>query len=100
MSLTHGTFDGYNNHGCRCEECKKAASDYHRSRRVPCPGGCGTLIYGRYKPGRMCNTCTRKRMRKKLVHGTEPGYAKGCRCKRCTAAANQARRERRQRSKA
>lgn len=99
MSFTHGTFDGYNNHGCRCVKCKKAASDYMRARRVPCPGGCGRLVYGRYKPGRMCNTCTRERMRKPLIHGTDSGYGKGCRCDKCRLAANKARRERRRSGK-
>lgn len=31
--LVHGTRNGYNFHGCRCVECKKASSDAHREWR-------------------------------------------------------------------
>ena len=30
----HGTRSGYNNRGCRCDDCRRAATEYKRSRRV------------------------------------------------------------------
>jgi hypothetical protein len=75
-SLPHGTVNGYNNWGCRCEECHQAQRDY----------------YG-HKP-----------MAEHLAevepeHGTEGRYTSrkwACRCDLCREAANDARRERRQ----
>lgn len=83
MSFTHGTYDAYNNHGCRCEECKRAAREYRQSMMTDCPGGCGRKVHGRYRPDRLCRSCVKK---KPLIHGTESGYQKGCRCDRCRAA--------------
>lgn len=31
--LTHGIVNSYNNHGCRCDECRQANTDYTRERR-------------------------------------------------------------------
>lgn len=30
--IVHGTYDGYNHHKCRCEECKEARREYRRRR--------------------------------------------------------------------
>ena len=30
--MIHGTIDGYTNHKCRCDECRKAANAYQRKR--------------------------------------------------------------------
>jgi hypothetical protein len=43
----HGTESRYSS-GCRCDRCRRAASDAKRQRRiatrVPCSHGCGTLV--------------------------------------------------------
>jgi hypothetical protein len=31
--VVHGTTDGYNNHGCRCESCSAVWSEYMKFRR-------------------------------------------------------------------
>jgi hypothetical protein len=30
----HGTLGGYNNHGCRCQDCRDAKAEYMRARRA------------------------------------------------------------------
>jgi hypothetical protein len=34
--ITHGTLNGYTNHGCRCPPCRAANSSYYRERRKKC----------------------------------------------------------------
>jgi len=97
-AIVHGTYDGYNNHSCRCDECKAAATEYRKSLLTLCPNGCGNLVFGRYKPDRVCRACTIEKLRKPLEHGTEVGYCKGCRCAPCRAASAAARRDRRART--
>jgi len=31
--VPHGTWNAYANHGCRCDECRAAASDYTKTQR-------------------------------------------------------------------
>lgn len=31
-SIPHGTINGYTNHGCRCDECRKASARYQKAR--------------------------------------------------------------------
>lgn len=72
--IHHGTVQGYNYYGCRCEACTQARRDYygHRPR---------------------AELMTAK-------HGTETYYQKyGCRCDACMAAAREAKRRRRERSR-
>lgn len=74
----HGTKTGYA-YGCRCEECRKANSDYERGR-------------GRRRDPEV----ERERRRLRLAemqadphdrrHGTPTGYSYGCRCEMCRAA--------------
>lgn len=33
MSDWHGTLGGYNNHGCRCDDCRRAHREYQRKYR-------------------------------------------------------------------
>lgn len=74
----HGTPNGYNNYGCRCDRCRAAhAADSLKrknARRIaPTP---------------------------RHVHGTVNGYDNySCRCKRCTKAHTDAARERRHRDR-
>ena len=95
--VVHGTVDGYRNHGCRCEPCREVGAEYARSLMTPCPGGCGRLVHGRYRPERMCIKCRAKAKTKPITHGSETDYKKGCRCAKCTAAATTARMERKHR---
>lgn len=32
--IPHGTPNGYTNYGCRCDACRKAASEYHKAQRL------------------------------------------------------------------
>jgi len=67
----HGTADGYNNHGCRGEDCRSAWAKYVFARR--------SERGAREAPER--------------VHGTVNGYLNyACRCDRCKAAKAAARR--------
>jgi hypothetical protein len=31
--ITHGTATGYRNYGCKCDACRKAATEYQRAYR-------------------------------------------------------------------
>lgn len=64
-SWSHGTRWGYEGHGCRCDECKRAHADH-------------VLLQARRK-GRP--------EKKTARHGTRSKYVKGCRCQPCRAAA-------------
>jgi hypothetical protein len=33
VPIPHGTYSGYTNHGCRCDECRQANSAYMREYR-------------------------------------------------------------------
>jgi hypothetical protein len=72
----HGTSGGYYNHGCRCDNCRAAASEMARAARLR----------------RMENT------RLGLIdvpHGSDNAYKNyGCRCDECRAARAAARRGR------
>lgn len=65
MPVAHGTANAYNNHGCRCQDCRNANAAYHRAwrkrvRAAPVPN---------------------------YIHGTIHGYnGYGCRCDRCREA--------------
>ena len=93
----HGTTNEYQNFGCRCDLCKAAMSAYQREKfSTPCPG-CGTSIYGRYRPNQLCQSCRARELTIPLDerHGTETGYSKGCRCDACRAAQTEKRKARR-----
>lgn len=63
--LRHGTAASYNNLGCRCGECRTAASTARRQWVASLQG----------------------RQFDEVPHGTATGYRNwGCRCERCTAA--------------
>jgi hypothetical protein len=34
VSFKHSTFDAYNNHGCRCRQCKFFMAEYRRQKRA------------------------------------------------------------------
>jgi Sigma-70, region 4 len=71
--LWHGTTNGYQNHNCRCRECKQAHSEWNREYRK------------------------RLSTREPLNHGYS-GYTNySCRCPICTAANTQKSRARRAR---
>jgi hypothetical protein len=72
----HGTANGYNNRGCRCDECRAAWRDYERERRR--------------KRGQLPRAEWIARQRAKRTH-TIGTYNKGCRCDQCREAARVAR---------
>ena len=90
----HGTMNEYGNYGCRCDECRTAASEYQRERCAgPCKGGCGRTVWAKHRSG-FCSWCSKDDVRKPLVHGTSNGYLKkGCRCAECRAWSARVRRE-------
>lgn len=67
--MTHGTLSQYTNQGCRCPECKAAASEYNRG------------AYQRRKRGE-----TPKREVGPRGHGSIYQYKQGCRCDECLVA--------------
>lgn len=81
----HGTVNEYSNYGCRCDACRKAASDYQRKlMAAPC-ASCGKPVYGRFRPGAVCRECDadRRRIPFPEAHGTNAGWRRGCRCDAC-----------------
>ncbi len=93
----HGTVNEYNNYGCRCEACKKVASEYMVPRmKKPCPS-CGERSSYKYRETALCRQCWAASITIPIEqrHGTEVGYSKGCRCDECRGASAKARRERR-----
>lgn len=60
----HGTVGMYNNHKCRCTECRRAMREYSSARRR----AAGAKEY------------------KKATHGTLSKYNQGCRCASCKGA--------------
>lgn len=72
----HGTTNGYTNYGCRCPECKRAMSEWHKSKRVEMGGAARARTAGEYV------------LEGVGEHGTVGGYALGCRCNLCREAVN------------
>lgn len=62
----HGTPGGYNNHKCRCDECRAAWNKYCRDRKR------ARRSEYEFRPG--------------AVHGVESEYQRGCTCTDCTTA--------------
>lgn len=95
----HGTANEYGNYGCRCDACKKAHSEVMAAyNKRPCPV-CGRPAWNRYH-NRLCRSCAVAARTKPIVHGTETGYKKGCKCADCRGAAATSRRIRRRRQTA
>lgn len=84
----HGTYNMYNNHGCRCDECRQAATDYHREK---------SHRLGYARPRTVVFAERRAAADARDNHGTETRYSFGCRCADCRTAAADARRARRAR---
>lgn len=84
----HGTYTMYQNHGCRCDACRQANTDYIRERnhRV-----------GRNRPRDLVFAERHAAALARDNHGTESRYRLGCRCDECRTATTSARRTRRQR---
>lgn len=86
----HGTYNGYNNHGCRCAPCTRAAADYVTARNHRT---------GRHRP--MAEYRAELAARGLPAHGTETRYVRhGCRCDECRAGSAAARQARREKKKA
>ena len=62
----HGTISRYTNHGCRCDECRAAMTEYMRQYTARKAAG--------------------QPVRKYAKHGVRARYNAGCRCARCTEA--------------
>ena len=41
--VKHGTYSGYSNHGCRCNDCRAAHNDWHRQYRSSANGRITTM---------------------------------------------------------
>lgn len=108
MTAQHGTNARYAG-GCRCDDCKKAHSDYqkrHRKDRLPDllanPNHPAHGTVNGHKTGCRCDKCNqamkmqRVRLSRKArvkmespdskLHGTNVGYWYGCRCDDCRRA--------------
>lgn len=73
----HGTVHGYRKRGCRCQQCREAATQAIRAWRAR----------------RRADGFTH------LTHAKSGTYDAGCRCRPCTVAACDARLERRERAR-
>lgn len=88
----HGTANGYTNLGCRCERCRRAATEYHWRNgtagyeKDTCE--CGGL---KRPQSKRCMGCHRRAVMAGC--GTVTGYGNGCRCDLCREASARARRE-------
>lgn len=94
----HGSFTGYNNHGCRCDLCRAAGSAYQSQYRVKNRGvcsRCGGPTGSRFDGSLHCQACDN--LLREAPHGSE-SRARRCHCEICRAGAAAARRERRQRA--
>ena len=68
----HGTLASYCHGACRCDECRRANTDYHRELRKRLRARIGTPWA-------------------QVPHGTAGGYANhGCRCRPCSDAHREA----------
>jgi hypothetical protein len=72
-TFTHGTTNGYNQHGCHCEECTQAAVDYKRRLRAALRAR-RVLIDGRWIATEASS------------HGASTRALWGCQCETCRAA--------------
>lgn len=100
-----------NSVACACDPAfrarqRAASRRLHDLYREPCRGGCGVLVRyrGQSATTGYCIDCWRDRIRFEAEmrdnHGTETRYVSiGCRCAACTAAATEAKRRRRERSR-
>jgi hypothetical protein len=71
----HGTAGGYSNHDCRCDDCRRANTEFHDAG--------GYQIAYRHR--------VRSRPVPDHVHGTIGGYTHyACRCDSCRAAQREA----------
>lgn len=94
--VEHGTYNEYQNYGCRCDKCKKAMAHYNRAKlQTGRCSECGAPIWetSRARTG-LCAACLAV-SRRTAEHGTETRYNRGCRCDECRAASAAARRRRR-----
>lgn len=67
-SFIHGTINGYNNHSCRCEDCKRSNTQYCLERRKKGPH-IKCTVCGRLQPHYakdMCRNCWARKNRKKI----------------------------------
>jgi hypothetical protein len=95
--IPHGTVNGYNNYGCRCDECRTAAVAYQLEKRRGVCRECGGTVSNRFVTN-ICRSCYD--LSREALHGTESRYAR-CHCGLCRAAAARARkRQRRQNEEA
>lgn len=79
----HGTANGYNNLGCRCDRCRAAWAAYVNDRNHRT---------GRHVPR---DVYLAEMADRPIPHGTESGYRdRGCRCRWCRDASAYARRRR------
>jgi hypothetical protein len=94
----HGTYNEYQNYGCRCEPCKAAMAERNREhiKTEKCTN-CDAPIWRAKDRSGLCQKCVGLSRRKPLeeLHGTELGYKNGCKCARCRKAAADGRRRRR-----
>lgn len=95
VPIEHGTVNGYNNRGCRCDDCRAAWIPYVREQHAGTCERCGGRTTSKYE-NTYCQSCFAA-TRKRAEHGTESRYARGCRCDECRSAATSARRQRRER---
>lgn len=107
---THGKVNTYKSHRCRCDECKRAMSeymkDYNKRKGISKPPRTPILRTDRLKDkhhgthtgyvyGCRCDPCKDAHRRAKPVsnikHGTRWAYEKrGCRCPSCVSAVRRA----------
>lgn len=87
----HGTRNGYQHHGCRCDPCKDANRAYMLAYNAANPRKNGAYERAVNYEAQL------RRIERGLPdddprHGTALGYRKwGCRCDRCRTAATQSR---------
>jgi len=46
-AVNHGNYSTYSNHGCRCDDCRRAHNEWHRSYRSSARGKQRALIANR-----------------------------------------------------
>ncbi len=92
----HGTNNAYSNLGCRCDRCRAASTEYHRSH-----GTAGYMMdtCSCGNPKRTialhCRFCYDAARAPEHEHGREGKYNDGCRCDECREAARVGRARRR-----